>query len=139
MRENQGQKWEDMTLKSLETRLRHLPEVEVPSTLETRLFTMVSDRGAGSAREEKAKRHPGAWNFGAAAAAAVLVLALILMIEYGLSTHGQVLFTEIDDTSLCYPRWEQGSILYDQNSSYVERTLPCGLKWPMISPNEAGY
>lgn len=139
MRKNQEQKREDMTLRSLKTRLRHLPEVEVPRTLETRLFAMVPDRGAKVAREEKAKRHPGAWSFGAATAAAVLILALMLMVDYGLSTHGQVLFKEIDDTSLCYPGWEQGNILYDQNNGLVERTLPRGLKWPMIYPNEAEY
>lgn len=139
MRKNQEQKREDMTLRSLKTRLRHLPEVEVPGTLETRLFAMVPDRGAKVAREEKAKRHPGAWSFGAATAAAVLILALMLMVDYALSTHGQVVFTEIDDTSLCYPGWEQGNILYDQNNGLVERTLPRGLKWPMIYPNEAGY
>jgi hypothetical protein len=140
MRKNQEQKREDMTLRSLKRRLRHLPEVEVPGTLESRLFAMVPDRGAKVAREEKAKRHPEARSFGVAAAAAVLILALMLALDYGFSTHGQVLFAEIyDDTSLCYPTWEQANIPYDQNNGCVERTLPRGLKWPMICPNEAGY
>lgn len=137
MMENKEQKWEDITLKSLETRLRHLPEVEVPKTLKNRLFAMVPDRAARASREEKAKRHPGVRSIGAAAAAAVLILALMLMVDYGLSTPKQVLFTEIDNMSLCYPRPDQNNFLYDQNHACVERTLPFELNWPMINPNES--
>jgi len=139
MTENQEQKWEYMRLKSLEAELRCLPEVEVPETLEDKLLAAIPDRGAKVAPEHQAKWHVRAWDFGATATAAVLILALMLMVNYGLSVPPQMLLTELNDTSLCYTRWDQNNFLYDQNNACVEKTLPYKLKLPGIKPDESVY
>lgn len=122
MKGNQEQKRKDTTLKSLEAELRNLPEVEVPETLEARLLAAIPDRGPKASVEQRAKRHPGLWDFGVTTAAAILILALMLTVNYGLSTPSQTLLTKFKDTSLCYTRWEQNSLLYDQNNTLIEDT-----------------
>ena len=139
MTENQEQKWEDMRLKSLEAELRCLAEVEVPETLEDRLLSAIPDMAAEVTREHHVKWHAGAWDFGATATAAVLILALMFMVNYGLSMPQKTLITELNDTSLCYTRWDQNNFLYDQNNACVEKTLSYELKLPGINPDESVY
>jgi len=126
-----------MTLKSLEAKLRRLPEPEIPKTLEARLLDAIPDRDPNVSRDHhQVKRHPRAWNLGAAATAAVLILALMLTVNYGLSTPPQMLLIELNDALPHYARPDQNNFLYDQNNAYVEKTLPYQLNWPMINPNE---
>ena len=139
MTENQEQKWENMRLKSLEAELRCLPEVEVPETLEGRLLAAIPDRAEKVAREHQIKWHVGAWDFGTTATAAVLILALMFMVNYGLSMPPKMLMTELNDTSLCYTRWDQNSFLYDQNNACLANTLPYELKLPRINTDESMY
>jgi len=122
MRQNGEQKWEDMTLKSLEAELRRLGEVEVPETLEAKLLAAIPDGKAKVAQEHRVKRHRGAWDFGVTAAAAVLIFGLLFMVSYGLSVPSQALLTEFDDTSLCCARWEQGNFLNGQSNTLIEDT-----------------
>ena len=139
MTENQEQKWVDMRLKSLEAELRCLPEVEVPETLEGRLLAAIPDRAEKVAREHQVKWYAGAWDFGTTATAAVLILALMFMVNYGLSMPPKMLITELNDTSLCYTRWDQNSFLYDQNNACLANTLPYELKLPRINTDESMY
>ena len=139
MTENQEKKWEDMRLKSLEAELRSFPEVEVPKTLEYRLLAAIPDRPTKVTREYQVKWQAGAWDFGTTATAAVLILALMFIVNYGLSMPPKMLITELNDTSLCYTRWDQNSFLYDQNNACVEKTLPYKLTLPRINTNESVY
>ena len=59
----------------------------------------------------------------ATAAAAVLITGLVLLVDYSLSAPSQALLTEFNDTSLCYPVWDQAG-LYDQNSASIESVWP---------------
>jgi hypothetical protein len=127
MKENQEQKWKDTTLKSLEAKLRNLPEVEVPETLEVKLLAAIPDREP-VAIEHSLRQHPGAWDFGVTAAAVILILALMLTVNYGLSTPSQTLSAQPKDTSLCHTGWERQYFLGDQNA-LVEDTNYANCKW----------
>lgn len=126
MTENQEQKSKDMTLKSLEKKLRHLPEIEVPEALEARLLAAIPDRRT-KGKQAQQLQWRRAWDFGVTAAAAVLIFALMFLVNYGLSISPQTSITEFD-TSLCYTRWDQNNFLYDQNNMYVEKSVPNELK-----------
>ena len=139
MTKNQENNWQDLTLKSLEDRLRHLPDVEVPETLQNKLLTAVVDRQPEVTREYRIKWHWRVFRFGATAAAAILIIALMFMVDYGLSIPSQLILTELNDTSLCYTRWDQYNFMFEQNSTYVEKSLPYELKWPVINLNEPVY
>jgi hypothetical protein len=139
MTKNQEQNQKDTTLKSLESRLRSLPEVEAPETLEAKLVAAIPDAKAGVTQERQLQWHPRAWDFGVTAAATVLIFALMFMVNYGLSVPSQMSLTDLSDTSLVCPRWDQNNFFDDQNSACVEKSLPRELKWPMIKQNESGY
>jgi len=126
MTENQEQKSKDMTLKSLEAELQRLPEVEVPEALEAKLLAAIPDSRAKAAPGHQLQWHR-AWDFGVTAAAAVLIFALMFLVNYGLSIPSQTSITEFD-TSLCYTRWDQNNFLYDQNNTYLGKSLPHELK-----------
>ena len=128
MTRNQEQKSEDMTLESLEARLRRLPEVQVPEALEAKLLAAIPDSGQKVPEEHCAKRHPGLWDFGVTAAAAILILALMLTVNYGLSTPSQTLSAELKDTSLWHTGWERQYFMGDQNA-LVEDTNYANCKW----------
>ena len=126
MAHNQEQKSKDMTLKSLEAEFRRLPEVEVPETLEAKLLAAIPDSRAKAAPGHQLQWHR-AWDFGVSAAAAVLIFALMFLVNYGLSIPSQTSIAEFD-TSLCYTRWDQNNFLYDQNNTYLEKSVPYELK-----------
>ena len=131
MRKNQEQKWEDMTLKSLETKLRCLPEVEVPETLKAKLFAAVPGGKAGDSSEHLTQWLPGAWGLGAAAAA-VFILALIFVPDYNPSAPLKTLTMDLNDRSTYH-------VLADQNSAYIADPKSCGLQWPVVNLNEPEY
>lgn len=126
MTENQEQKSKDMTLKSLEKKLRRLPEIEVPEALEARLLAAIPDRRT-KGKQAQQLQWRRAWDFGVTAAAAVLIFALMFLVNYGLSIPSQTSIAEFD-TSLCYTSWDQNNFLYDQNNTYLEKSLPHELK-----------
>ena len=136
MTHNQKPKPEEMTLKSLEERLRRLPQVQPSESLESKLLAAIGEGRAEFTEDHDLRWWPGAWNFGAAATAAILILALMLVVNYGLATPSQMLLTELNDTSLCYTGWDQNNLLYDQNSVFTEKTSPSDSQWPMINQNE---
>jgi hypothetical protein len=109
---NREQKWEDITLKSLEKRLRCLPEVEIPETLKAKLFASIPPGQPKNARELHMQWRSGAWAFGAAVAA-VVILALIFMPNYGASVPSKRLIADLNDRTICYA-------LADQNSVFVK-------------------
>lgn len=122
MTQNQEHKWQDMTLKSLETELHHLRELEVPETLKAKLLAAIPDNSTKVTREQQVKWYQPAWDYGVTAAAAVLIFALMVMVNYGLSVPSQALLMGFDDTSLCYPSWDQNTLLYDQNNMSIADT-----------------
>lgn len=126
MTENQKHKSKHITLKSLADRLRRLPELEVPEALEDKLLAAIPGRQPKPAPGLRLRWYR-AWDFGATAAAAVLIFALMFLVSYGLSTPSQISIAEFD-TSLCYTKWEQNNFLYDQNNTYLEKSVPYELK-----------
>ena len=128
MTENQEEKWDDMTLESLEAELRSLPEVDVPETLEGKLLAAIPGREPETLAELPVKRHPRLWDFGVTAAAAILILALMLTVNYGLSTPSQALSSQLKDTSLCYTMWERYGLPGDQNA-LIEDTNYANCRW----------
>ena len=126
MTQNQEKKSKHITQKSLAEDLRRLPEVEVPETLQARLLDAIPVTQANLTRDHQL-RCCRAWDFGVTAAAAVLIFALMFLVNYGLSTPSKTAIIEFD-TSLCYTRWDQNYFLYDQNNTYLEKSVPYELK-----------
>jgi len=125
MTQNHKEKCKGVTLKSLETRLRNLAEVEVPETLRAKLFATIPDSQAKVTPEYRVRWRLGAWVFGAAAAA-VLILALVVTQNYNPSMPSQALITDPKDISLCYVPADRNNARY-------------GLQQLTISQNEPGY
>jgi len=111
-----------MTLKLLETELHRLRKVKVPEKLKAKLLAAIPDNNTKVTRKHQVKWYQPAWDYGVTAAAAVLIFALMVMVNYGLSVPPQALLMGFDDTSLCYPRWDQNILLYDQNNIGIADT-----------------
>ena len=116
MTDNQEHEWDDMTLKSLESELRCLPEVKVPDKLNTRSLDAIPGRRQKVSIEHQLKWHLEARDLVATAAAAIFILTSMLMVSYGLPNPPQTLLTELNDTSLWYTTLEQNYIfIKDKN------------------------
>jgi hypothetical protein len=125
-----------MTLRSLEERLRHLPQPQVPKALKARLFATIPDTQPQIVGAGQIKWHFRIRNFGATAAAAVLIFAFMFTVNRALSIPPQALLTELEDVSL----WHTGQqyYMYDQNDApLVVTSLPDMQRF--INPNEIGY
>jgi hypothetical protein len=114
MTTNREQQWRDLTLESLEAKLRRLGEVDVPQTLEAKILTNVPDGGAGSPQDHRNWRWPRIWGIGIATAA-VLILALIFMSNYGPFVSSHTLIGDFNDR-------QTRPLLADQNTPLVEDT-----------------
>jgi len=126
MTQKRKKKSKRITIKSLAAKLRSLPEVEVPESLKPGLLAAIPDTQAKPAPTHQFRRYP-AWDFGVTAAAAVLIFALMLLVNYGLSTPLKTGIIEFD-TSLCCKTWNQNNFLYDQNNTYLEKSGSYELK-----------
>jgi hypothetical protein len=104
-----------MTLRSLEERLRHLPQPQVPKTLKARLFATIPDTQPQIDVAGRSKWRFNIRNFGATAAAAVLIFAFVFTLNHALSIPPQALLTELEDVSLWYTG--QQYFMYDQNDA----------------------
>lgn len=116
MKRNQEEKSDDMTLESLEERLRSLPELDVPKALEARLAAAVPSGAEGTSVRPRTARCPRLWDYWATAAAAILIVALMLTANYGVSDSSRTFSTQITDTSLCGTLWDRCTFLGDQNT-----------------------
>ncbi len=129
--------WANVTLKSLEERLRRLPPPQAPKTLKARLFATIPDTQPQAAGTHELKWRFRVRNFGATAAAAVLIFAFMFTVNHALSIPPQALLTELEDVSLCYTGLQQ-HFLYDQNDAPLAVTSLPDLQW-LVNPNELGY
>lgn len=132
------QHWKDMTLKSLETKLRGLADVKVPETLEAKLLAAIPDRATEAAAGLEVRWYRWILDLGASTAAAVLILGLMLMLNYGFSVSSKMWLKDFDDALICGANWQQSRLLYDQNNAFVEKLLPSHL-WQIKNQNEPGY
>lgn len=114
MTNNQEQKGQDLTLKSLEAKLRCLGDVEVPQTLEAKILARVPDSKAGSPQDHGSWRRSRVWGIGIATAA-VLILALIFMSNYGPFVSSHTLIKDFNDKPT-------RPLLADQNTPLIEDT-----------------
>jgi hypothetical protein len=129
---NKEQKWKNVTLKSLEARLRRFPKHQPPETLKAKLLAVIPRTQPQLAQKRQIKLQSRVWNFGAFTTAAAVILAFMFMLNYALSTPSQMLFTELDDTSLSYAASGPYRFEYDQNDVRLAMTLPNGLQPLMI-------
>jgi hypothetical protein len=116
MKRNQEKKSDDMKLESLEERLRLLPELDVPKTLEARLLAAVPSDATDTSVRPRIKCYPRLWDFWATAAAAILIVALMLTANYGLFVSSRTLSMQLRDTSLLGTAWDRYPFLGDQNT-----------------------
>jgi len=126
MKENKEQKSRNITEASLAAQLRSLPEVSPPEALKEKLFAAIPETQPKPAPAHQRLWYR-AWDFGVTAAAAVLIFALMFLVNYGLSTPSKTAIFEFD-TSLCYAAWDQNNFMYDQNNTYLEKSLQYKLK-----------
>ena len=124
---NKEQNWKNVTLKSLEARLRRFPKHKPPETLKAKLLATIPNTQPQPAQKSQIKLQSRLWNFGAITAAAAVILAFMFMLNYALSTPSQMLFTELNDTSLSYAASGPLFLEYDQNDTCLAMTLPNGL------------
>jgi hypothetical protein len=121
MADNKEQKWEDMTLKSLEAQLRHLANVEIPKTLKTKLFVGIPVTKAVCAQKHRVLLWPKIYSFGLAAAA-VVILALILIPYYSPSVSSRTLIADINDRTVHHSLVDQNNPIVDTN--YISYNAP---------------
>jgi hypothetical protein len=114
MSKNQGNKWENLTLDLLETRLRHLPTADVPESLKARLFATIPDSKKGGTREYRVQWWPRIWRVGAAAAA-VFAVVLILTSDYRSFMSPRSFITNLREKPVRY-------LLADQNNKTIVDT-----------------
>ena len=114
MTNNQEQKGQDLTLKSLEAKLRCLGDVEVPQTLEAKILARVPDSKPRSPQYHRGWRWPRVCGIGVATAA-VLILALIFMSNYGPFVSSHTLIRDFNDKPT-------RPLLADQNTPLIEDT-----------------
>ena len=124
---NKEQKSKIVKIKSLEARLHRFPEHQPPETLKAKLLAAIPHTQPQPAQKSQIKLKSRVWNFGAFSAAAAVILAFMFMLNYALSTPSQMLFTELNDTSLSYAASGPLFLEYDQNDTCLAMTLPHGL------------
>ncbi len=136
MNRKKQQKSQDVTFEALEGQLCNLPEVEVPDGLQTKLLAAIADSNTDLCRGSRTKSRHRAWIGALTAAAAVLILALIPMANYTLPAPSRTSFTEFDDSLVCGGWLHGNNFLYDQNNTFVEKSLPPDFRWPVVHQNE---
>lgn len=114
MTENQEHEWENVTLRSLEAKLRSLPDPEIPQSLKAKLFAATPAGQPGVTPKLQARQWLGAWGFGVTVTA-VLILALIIASNQGPSVPTHPLVADINDRTT-----RNG--LADQNTPLIEDT-----------------
>jgi hypothetical protein len=115
MAENQGHNWDNISLKSLEDKLRCLPEVEIPEQLKAKLLAAIQCRPQKISLSHRFKWHLGVRDLVAAAAAAIFIFVSMLMVSYVLPNPPQTLFAA-DDLSLRYTMYDQNCVLIKDNN-----------------------
>ncbi|UCF43063.1 MAG: hypothetical protein JSV99_10860 [Planctomycetota bacterium] len=138
MTENKEHDWENITLKSLEAKLRSLSELQVPPSLRGKLLASIPERQARVAPAHPVQWRLGAWGFGAAAVV-VLILALMFLPNYGPSVPSKTLIMDLNDKTIDLndkpADLNEGFthyIMTDQNSA---RAIDVGLRrlrWPTV-------
>ncbi|MHC4434914.1 MAG: hypothetical protein ACYTBS_24000 [Planctomycetota bacterium] len=114
MKENHKQTRQDITLKSLEARLRSLPEPAIPETLEARLHATIPERPTETIRGHLFRQWLKAYGIWATAAA-VMILALVLAVNHGPPSPSHRFVADLNDGVARY-------VPADQNAVPIEDT-----------------
>jgi hypothetical protein len=115
MAENQGHEWDNISLKSLEDKLRCLPEVEIPEQLKAKLLAAIQCRQQKTSIGHWFKWHLGVRDLVAAVAAAIFIFVSMLMVSYVLPNPPQTLLAA-DDLTLKYTMYDQNFVLIKDNN-----------------------
>jgi len=111
MKDNKEQDDKDITLKSIGTRLRSLPELEVPDKLKPKLFAAIPNRSAVKTKNRRLRGLSSIWRIGTAAAT-IIILASVLLSNLGRSTSSNKFTVERKKVSKHY-------VLADQNNRFI--------------------
>lgn len=115
MKDNHKRMWEELTLKSLEAKLRSLPEPKIPETLEARLHTTIPQKPMEIIRDHSVRRRLQAYGLWATAAA-VLILAWVLASNSGPPAPSQRFVADLNDrTSRQVPSDQNAVLIEDTN------------------------
>lgn len=128
-------KSKDLSLKSLETKLRLLPKAKASQTLKSRLFATIPNKPIGISYDFQLKRDFRIWNFSTTAAAAVLIVAFMFMVNYALSNPAPISMIEQNDTSL-FSGSNQQYFFNDQNDFLAAMIFPNHSKGFVTLTNE---
>ena len=115
MKENHKQTWQNITLKSLEAKLRSLPEPGIPETLEARLHGTIPRSPTETIREHLFRRWLktyGIW----ATAAAVAILVLVLAVNHGPPSPSHRFVVDLNDGANRYVPADQNAVLIEDTN-----------------------
>lgn len=115
MKDNQKQTWEDMTLKSLEAKLRSLPEPGIPETLEARLHATIPKRPLETIQVRPVRRRLTAYGLWATAAA-ILILVLILASNQGPPAPSHRFVADLNDRTGRHVPTDQNAVLIEDTN-----------------------
>ncbi|KPK43798.1 MAG: hypothetical protein AMJ65_04805 [Phycisphaerae bacterium SG8_4] len=115
MKENHKQTWEDMTLKSLEAKLRSLPEPGIPEMLEAKLHATIPESPTETIRENPFRRWLKAYGLWATAAA-VVILAFVLAVNHGQPSPSHRFVADINDGASRYVPADQNAVLIEDTN-----------------------
>jgi len=131
---NDKNKPENWTLRSMEKKLRSLPKIEPPESLETKLMAILQAHPL-PIRYFRPAFHIRLARFVASAAAALFILSLMLMIDYGLSIRPGALFAQFD-TSLSCPAYNVNYFFESRDNNAADRTSPANILGAVPSTND---
>ena len=115
MKDDQKRMLEEFTLKSLEAKLRSLPEPKIPETLEAKLHATIPQKPIEIIRDHPIRRRLQAYGLWTTAAAAVLVLAWVLASDYAPPASSQRFVMDLNDRA-------SRQVPSDQNAVFIEDT-----------------
>ncbi|UCF15055.1 MAG: hypothetical protein JSW59_16725 [Phycisphaerales bacterium] len=120
MKEDNKKTWENITLKSLEARLRSLPEPGIPATLEARLHATIPERPTETIRVHLLRRWIKACAL-SATAAAVVILAIVLAANHGPPSPSHRSVADLNDGASRHVPADQNTVLIE-DTNFVNPT-----------------
>ena len=114
MKENQDFKWDDITMKSLEAKLRSIPKPDVPVTLKEKLLATIPKKQVKTFSVFPIRPGFGFWSFGATAAV-ISILIVAIFLNFNLSVPSHKVVADINDGI-------NNNFLTDLNTPFIEDT-----------------
>ena len=134
MKHPQKQKGKKISLKKLKAKLRNLPEVEIPCGLVGDLLAAIPQ---AEAKVSCGYQHTWFYKRGfLVTAAVVLISASVFMVSYAFILPSGSRLIDFNDIPPGSTWRDQNSLLYDQNTASLSKSLSYKVNWPVINQNE---